>query len=86
LHSVIVSEPLPPSGLRQQLLEGRQNPLASNVRSQHSSRIVNHAAHPAKAIHLPCACLISMPVNSISCQAIRNTRCLLLISAAQLYH
>lgn len=48
------SQPLSPPGFSQQLLEGGQNPLTANVRSQHARRIVHHTAHSAKAIHLPC--------------------------------
>ena len=48
------SQPLSPPGFSQQLLEGSQNPLAANVRSEHARRIVHHTAHSAKAIHLPC--------------------------------
>ena len=65
--ALLISNSLPPSGLGQQLLEGRQNPLTSYVRSQNASGIVHHAAHPAKAIHLPCA----QPIDDASLRLFR---------------
>lgn len=82
---ILKSKPLPPSSLRQQLLEGCQNPLASYVRSQNASCIVHHAAHPAKAIHLPSAQPISALVPFNSCRL--TLSCLLVVApAAQTLH